>query len=99
MKTISRTSMTSTSGVMLISFIRPSSSSPAKGLIAIAMPRRSVGAGRETQGIAALARRQSRAGHEERMQAVREAAQLGDDRFVGARERVVAEHRRNRDEQ
>jgi hypothetical protein len=31
--------MTSTSGVMLISFIRPSSSSLAKGLIPIGVPR------------------------------------------------------------
>src|ERR1700759_4814687 len=99
MKTISRTSITSTSGVMLISFIRPSSSSPAKGLIAMGMPRRSVGAGRKTQAIAALGRRQARTRHEERMQAVRKADQLRDDRLVGARERVVAEHGRNRNEQ
>src|SRR5258706_4271229 len=98
MKTIRRTNMTSTSGVMLISFIRPSSSSLAKGLIAIGVPRPSVGARREAQAVAALARRQARARHEERVQTVREAAQLADDRLVGARQRVVTEHCRNRDE-
>src|ERR1044072_1330433 len=99
MNTIRRTSITSTSGVMLISFIKPSSSSPAKGLIAIGMPRRSVGARGEAQTVATSRRRQPRARHEECVQAVCEAAQLGDDRLVGTRQGVVAEHRRNRDEQ
>src|ERR1700744_661559 len=99
MKTIRRTNITSTSGVMLISFIRPSSSSPAKGLIAIGMPRRSVGARGEAQTVAALGRRQTGARHEECMQTVCKAAQLGDERLVGARQCVVAEHGRNRDEQ
>src|SRR4051812_17996480 len=99
MKTIRRTNITSTSGVMLISFIRPSSSSSAKGLIAIVVPLRSVRAGGETQAVAAPGRRQARARHEERVQAMRKAAQLGDDRLVSACQCVVAEHGRNRHEQ
>src|SRR5215475_3498907 len=104
MKTIRRTNMTSTSGVMLISFIRPSSSSPAKGLIAIEVPRQSVRIGgvgraalrREPKTVrAALGRRQTRTRHEERMQAVREAIQFRDDALIRTRQRVVREHRGN----
>ena len=92
--------MTSTSGVMLISLIMPSSSSPAKGLIAIGVPRRSVAcasrdAGRRrawsTTGCVPVTKNACRP--------CAKRFSLVDDRLVRARQCVVAEHRRNRDEQ
>src|SRR6185312_1173561 len=103
MKMISSTSITSTMGVTLISFITSSVSSwvpKAMGQFLL-----NGNTWRQTSGlfhrdnIAVAAGGNPRARHEVGVQVVREAAQLDQNEFVAAYQGVVAQYRRNRDGQ
>src|SRR3954462_4419196 len=84
MKIMSNTSMTSTSGVMLISFITSSvSSCVPKAMSASLLHGDDLGGA--TAGDA-------RAGHEVGVQVVGKAVQLAEDGLVAAHQRVVAQH-------
>src|SRR3954462_2459199 len=91
MKIMSSTSMTSTSGVMLISFITSSVSSwVPKAISASLLHRHHLG------GVAAG---HPRAGDEGGMQVVGKAVQLVQHALVAAHEGVVAQHGGDRDRQ
>src|SRR4051812_32492527 len=91
MKMMSSTSMTSTSGVMLISFITSSVSScvPKAMALSSALLHR--------DDVRCPARGHPRARHEVGVQVVREAVEPHDHRLVAAHQRVVAQHGRNGD--
>src|SRR3954470_24560373 len=92
MNTISSTSMTSTSGVMLISFI----TSPVSSCVPKAM---ACSSGLLQLHDLALARADARAGHEEGMQVMGETIELVQHALVAAHQCVVAQHRGDRDRQ
>src|SRR3990167_6978866 len=89
MKMMSSTSMTSTSGVMLISFITSSVSSwvPKAMAFSSGLPHRN--------DLASAAAGHPRPRDEIGMQVVGEAVELGQDGLVAAHQRVVAQHGRN----
>src|SRR5690349_15029242 len=89
MKMIRSTSMTSTSGVMLISFITSSVSS--------CVPKATSASLLHRDHVAVAARGDPRTGEEVGVQVVREAVELHDHGLVAAHQRVVAEHGRDGD--
>src|SRR5690349_13107729 len=88
MKMISSTSITSTSGVTLMSAIGPPPEPPELNAM-VGLP---VGCVRSALHFA-----DARAGGEEVVQVVRESVELGVGAAVDAHEVVVREHRRDRD--